>query len=241
MKKLTPDYQIVIVPRGSLLRGRLLWSAAALLWGVSLAMVWLWSGRTAAPRLAEYSQRARAAETQLQALRQQVRELGQRDTTLSRSDQITRQANADLQSTLAQRDEEIAGLRADVAFFERLVGPTAQRQGLNVFSSEFARSGGPAWNYRIVLVQNRDRNAISNGRMRFVVEGVQDGRLATLDWAQLHQKPGAPEQPYSFRYFQQLEGSVVLPEGFVPQRVRVSLRGDDVAVERDFDWKTAET
>ncbi len=199
MKKITPEYQIVIVPRGSLLRSRLWWAVAALLWGLSLGATWLWSGQTAAPRMAEYGERARAAESQLQALREQVRDLGQRDATLSRSDQITRQANADLQATLAQRDEEIASLRADVAFFERLVGPTAQRQGLNVFSSEFDHAAGTAWNYRVVLVQNRDRNAISNGHMRFVVEGLQDGRLATLDWAQLQQKPGAPEQPYSFR------------------------------------------
>ncbi len=58
--------------------------------------------------------------------------LQQRVATLSRSDQISREANRDLQSTLAERDEEIAALRADVAFYERLVGSTAQRRGLAV-------------------------------------------------------------------------------------------------------------
>ena len=38
----------------------------------------------------------------------------------------------------SERDEEIAGLRADVAFYERLVGSTSQRKGLNTHSIEFS-------------------------------------------------------------------------------------------------------
>ena len=59
--------------------------------------------------------------------------------TLARSDQISRDANRDLQGTLAERDEEIAGLRADVAFYERFVGSTAQRRGLNVHELHMQR------------------------------------------------------------------------------------------------------
>src|SRR5690348_2029817 len=61
-----------------------------------------------------------------------IDDLEQQVATLKRSDEISRKANADLQGTLAQRDEEIAGLRADIAFYERFVGATAQRHGLSV-------------------------------------------------------------------------------------------------------------
>src|SRR3546814_5446704 len=61
-----------------------------------------------------------------------VETLEQQVATLKRSDQISRDANRDLQGTLAERDEEIAGLRADVAFYERFVGATGQRRGLTV-------------------------------------------------------------------------------------------------------------
>ncbi|MFT3763244.1 MAG: hypothetical protein QM761_11715 [Pseudoxanthomonas sp.] len=212
----------------------------ALLWLASLGAVWAVAARFATPA-DDAGRRLQAAEQEARNLRAQLEDMAQRDATLARSDQISRQANADLQGTLAERDEEIAGLRADVAFYERLVGPTAERHGLSVYSSEFANAGGSAWKYRIVLTQNLDRGAISAGGMRFVVEGVRNGRRATLDWAQLQQRQDAPEQPYSFRYFQQLEGSVMLPEGFDPQRVRVSLRGGGDTVDRDFDWKVADS
>jgi hypothetical protein len=233
-----PQYRVE--PRRPPWRRRLLPFAVGALWLGSLYATWQWAGRDAVPGLGDASRRAAAAERTMGELRAQLADLGQREATLARSDQISRQANRELQDTLAQRDEEIAGLRTDVAFYERLVGPTAKRQGLNVFSSEFASAGGNAWKYRIVLTQNLNRGAISAGGMRFVVEGTQNGKLAVLDWSQLHQKPNAPEQPYSFRYFQQLEGSVMLPSGFVPQRVKVSLSGGDVAIERDFDWKIAD-
>ena len=215
--------------------------AAGAFWVVSLAIAWQWAERRAAPALADTTRRMRSAEQLLQAHESRLRRLSQRETTLSRSDQISRDANGDLQATLAERDEEIAALRGDVAFYERLVGPTQQRKGLNVFSSEFVPGAGSAWHYQIILTQNLNRGAISQGRMRFVVEGVRSGKLATVDWNQLNQRPAMPGQSYSFRYFQTMEGQVMLPQDFTPQRVRVLLDGEDVAVEQAFDWKSATT
>lgn len=213
----------------------------AAVWLLSLGLVWRAASAHAAPMLANVTARAQAAESALASQRERLRHLGQREATLARSDQITREANRDLQGSLAERDEEIASLRTDVAFYERLVGPTQKRRGLNVFSSEFAPVSDSAWQYQIVLTQTLNRGAISEGRMRFVVEGLRNGKLASVQWEELHQKPGALGQPFSFRYFQSLAGSVMLPRGFVPRRVRVLLDAQDVAVEQAFDWKSGRT
>ena len=210
-------------------------------WLLSLWLAWYWAGTLAAPTLADTARRMHSAEQQLAAQRSRVQELSQRETTLSVSDKISREANGDLQGTLAERDEEISALRADVAFYERLVGPTQQRKGLNVFSSEFIAGADAAWHYQIVLTQNLNRGAISQGQMRFVIEGVRAGKLATINWNELHQQPSVPGQTYSFRYFQTLDGRVMLPRDFTPQRVRVVLDNEGVAVEQAFDWKTANT
>ena len=210
-------------------------------WLLSLGLAWHWAGIRAAPTLADTTRRLHHAEQQLASQWSRLQELSQRETTLSVSDKISREANGDLQGTLAERDEEISALRADVAFYERLVGPTQQRKGLNVFSSEFIAGPGAAWHYQIVLTQNLNRGAISQGQMHFVIEGVRAGKLATVNWNELHQQPTAPGQTYSFRYFQTLDGRVMLPRDFTPQRVRVVLDNEGVAVEQAFDWKTANT
>lgn len=176
----------------------------------------------------------------MRVLQAEVDQLEQRVTTLSRSDQISRDANRDLQGTLAERDEEIAGLRADVAFYERLVGATAQRRGLNVHELRLQPQAGQAWHFTATLTQNLNRGAVNAGDLRLLVEGTQDGRLKRLAWSDLRQQPDAAGVPYSFKYFQQIEGDLVLPAGFEPVRVIVQLKpGNGPMVEQSFTWAAA--
>ena len=166
-----------------------------------------------------------------------IEQLQQQVATLSRSDQISRDANRDLQGSLAERDEEIAGLRADVAFYERLVGATAQRRGLAVHALRMQPQGDTAWHFTGTLTQNLNRGAVSAGRFTLLVEGTRDGRLQKLSWDDLRQMPSAPGIEYSFKYFEQLEGDVFLPAGMTPVRVTVRLvPRSGAVVEQSFTW-----
>ncbi len=213
----------------------------AVLWLLSLAGMWFLASRLAAPELGQAQVELRNSQRQVADLQQQIQGLKQRQVNLAVSDQISRAANNEVQASLAERDEQIAALRADVAFYERLVGATSQRKGLNAHSIEFTPEAGGTWAYTAVLTQNLNRGAISEGQLRFAVEGVRAGKLTTVSWNELHQKADAPGQAYSFRYFQQLAGSVILPKDFTPQRVRISLTGGGAPVNQTFDWKSAAT
>lgn len=208
------------------------------IWLLSLVLAVLGGCWMSTPRDAQ-GQRLQAAEKRAEALQAQLTELRQKQATLEASDRISRAANTEVQSSLAERDEEIAGLRADVAFYERLVGSTSQRKGLNTHSIEFSPEAAGTWQYTAVLTQNLNRGAISRGQMRFTVEGVKNGKLATISWDDLHQRSKVPGQDYSFRYFQQLTGSVMLPADFTPQRVRVTLGSGTGGTTQVFDWKQA--
>jgi hypothetical protein len=169
-----------------------------------------------------------------------IDELEQRAATLARSDQISRDANRDLQGTLAERDEEIAGLRADVAFYERFVGATAQRRGLAVHELKVRPQTDQAWHFTVTLTQNLNRGAVNVGRLLVSVEGTRHGKLQRLGWSDLRQQAGAPGLPYSFKYFQQVEGDLVLPPDFQPVRVAVRLTPQSgAAVEQSFTWAAA--
>ena len=177
---------------------------------------------------------------QMQALQAQVDALEQRAATLSRSDQISRDANRDLQGALAERDEEIAGLRADVAFYERFVGSTAQRRGLALHELKLQAQTAQAWHFTATLTQNVNRGAVNSGRLQLSVEGTRAGKLQRLEWAQLRQQANEPGVPYSFKYFQQVEGDLVLPPDFQPVRIIARLmpaRG--AATEQSFTWGAA--
>jgi hypothetical protein len=231
-----PAPRFQVVPRGALpSRGWLL--GLAVVWLLSLAGTWALATWRAAPDLGQAQVQLRNAGREAGRLREELDEARQRLVTLQRSDQISRAANTELQSSLAERDEEISSLRADVAFYERLVGSTTPRKGLNVHSIEFSPEEAGTWRYRAVLTQNLNRGAISQGQLRFAVEGVRAGKLASIGWNELHQRAEVPGRDYSFRYFQEIGGSVMLPKDFTPQRVRVWLRGNGGNLEQTFDWK----
>ena len=209
-------------PAGSWWRTLLFVAALAFgLWGA-------W--KTFAPMPATPSAGQRAG---VEALEQQI-------ATLRRSDQISRDANRDLQGTLAERDEEIAGLRADVAFYERFVGATGQRRGLTVHQLSLQPQSDQAWHFTTTLTQNLNRGAVSSGEVTLSVEGTRDGKLQTLAWDDLRQQPDAPGIAYSFKYFQEVGGDLVLPPGYQPLRVVVRLAPKGGAVvEQSFTWADA--
>lgn len=221
------------------------WIAAGAVFALALAFgAWgLW--RVVAPAPGDVHGRLIEAERNAKGHLARIEQLQQRVSTLTRSDEISRGANRDLQGTLAERDEEIAGLRADVAFYERLVGATGQRRGLSVHALRMEQQqsqpqAGAAWHFATTLTQNLNRGAVSAGRLSLSVEGSRGGKLQKLAWTDLRQQPEAQGVSYSFKYFQQVEGDVFLPAGFTPVRVIVRLTPQSgSAVEQSFTWADA--
>lgn len=208
--------------------------AFALLVVAALALGGWGAWRAFAPQPANAAEQLRAQSARLEALEQQV-------ATLTRSDQISRQANIELQGTLAERDEEIASLRSDIAFYERFVGATGQRRGLSVHELKLAPQRDPQlWHFVATLTQNLNRGAVNRGRLTLAVEASDGRRMQRLDWGALRQQANAPGVEYSFKYFQQVEGDIVLPPGVRPVRVVARLvPASGAPVEQGFTWSEA--
>lgn len=210
----------------------------ALAWALSLVAIWFLAARS--PHMEASADPATAAAVEeVVRLRERNDALKQEVTTLDRSRQVERAAAQEVQTTLAERDQEIAALRNDVAFYERLVGSTAQRQSLTVHSVKLEPSGEHGWQYAITLTQTLKKATLTRGTLAMQIEGVLDGKPDTLGWAELGQAGGTPV-PFSFKYFQQIEGSLVLPEGFVPHRVKINLESDAGKVEKVFPWQESQ-
>lgn len=226
--------RFMIVPKKTPWRG---WFVMiVILWLLSLAGIWYLASHRSTPGAANAGRITQDQKKQMEENEAQLKQAQQQLATLRRSEQISRNANIELQSTLSDRDEEIEGLRADVAFYERLVGATAQRRGLNVHNIQFEPEVGGTWHFTTTVTQNLNRGAISQGNMKFSIEGISAGRLKTVPWENLVQKSDMNGKAYSFRYFQELEGSVLLPSGFTPQRVKVILRGNNGQSDQVFPW-----
>lgn len=158
---------------------------------------------------------------------------------LKRSEQVARAAIDDMRGTLREREEEIEGLRSDLAFYARLVGGS-KREGLAVPELTLKPVGGSnAWNFSATITQNFKRDKEMQGNLSLSVEGVTRGKLHVLDWSTLQQHADAKGVGYSFKYFERVSGTIMLPPDFEPNRVRVHLDGDGTPVNQEFAWKDA--
>ncbi|OPZ13868.1 MAG: hypothetical protein BWZ07_00199 [Alphaproteobacteria bacterium ADurb.BinA280] len=211
---------------------RWLLAAAALVLSYALGAGWLWPDALGGPGVAEL-------EAQIVSLNEELSNARQRNTLLKRSDDVSHAANQQLQQDIESRDERIAALEADVSFYERLVGGSAQRQGLAVHSLNVSSAGQAAYRYQLTLTQNLKKTQLSRGMMRLSIEGMSGGKLTTLDWDALLDTPQAPPAPFEFKYFQQIEGSFTLPADFTPLRVLVRTEGEAGKLERSINWEDA--
>jgi hypothetical protein len=210
-----------------------------------IASFWLFSVLLAALAAWLYAQSPHTGPdpAEYKAAREENEQLKQRVAILERADQVDRVASSDLQQTLREREEEIAGLRTDLAFYSRLVGGGARREGLAVHSVYVAPvKDSRAWNVTVTLTQNMKRSQASEGRVQLAIEGVLNGQLKNLAWSDMAAGSDSSGLPFSFKYFQRVSGTVMLPDGFSPNRIKVvaEASGGGGRVEQGFAWSEAQ-
>jgi hypothetical protein len=233
----SPDVRFVIVPHRP--RARMLAFVLVLTWLGSLWAAFELARWISVPAYAELQSERNRLANRLSEVSVDLDAERQRSAVLGRSDQVSRAANVELQQTVREREEEVAALRSDVAFYERLVGGSAQRKGLSVHALALSE---PSPGTLQCLGQRQhvgQRAGLTAGAVTLDIEGVLDGQLTRLDWGALRQGADPEPQKFAFRYFQQMEGSIMLPEKFIPHRVRVEVQvdGNGNRIERIFPWQ----
>jgi hypothetical protein len=206
-------------------RVRIAFALIALLWAFSLVVVWRLGAESSAPGYGDLRVLQQHSSAELDRTTGELDALKDRVVVLERSEQVSRAANESLQETLRQREGEIASLRADIAFFERLVGGGAPRQPLAINAFALRPIGDSrGYAYELTLTQNLKKAAVTSGGVDIAVDGVQRGVLRSLTLGDLTQRRQTVPIPFSFKYFQRLEGNLILPDKFTPNRIRLVVK-----------------
>ncbi len=162
-----------------------------------------------------------------------------RATVAEREADVVRRANALLRESERHRQDEISGLQADLTFYRRLGGANGSQAALAVRHMELQRTHAPRV-YRLVftLTQNLRWASSISGRVQLEVDGIQNGVAGRLDDKQLLAENAAPLK-FQFKYFQQLERLITVPEGFAPDRLTIRLKSGSLssAVEQTAQWQ----
>jgi hypothetical protein len=179
-------------------------------------------------------------EVQQQTLARQAEAIGKLESELGvKQTQIATQQAAfeQLQQQLKSQEAQSQELKRQLAFFERIMRPEGEQSGVVIDNLTVQESSVPnRYHYRLALTQPAKQRELFRGQVQIRVEGSQNDKPKILSGRDLQMKAGAGR--YSLRYFQLLEGDWQLPDGFVPDRIRVTIskEGRQPAQELLVEW-----
>lgn len=152
-----------------------------------------------------------------EALRQQV-------ATLEQAREIDRQAYAEINQDLVSLQGEILELKEEVAFYRGIVSPEkAGMSGVRVQSLQLSANGQPrGYSFKLVLSRLDKEARAVKGSVRIRLQGLKGGTSADIPMARLAGRD-ADDFNFKFKYFDEQEGDLVLPDAFVPTRVVVEV------------------
>ena len=190
------------------------------------------------------AQRLQQERPQLQAeikkLHQEKRHLADQLAVLERASQIDRQASLEVRQGHGDLQEQLAGLREELAFYQGIMSPGDVEPGIRVQKLRWepvSAEGG--FRYDLTLVQVKRNDQLVRGVVHLSLEGELDGHPVTLTLDELTE-PAVASLAFRFRYFQHFEGEVRIPNRFRPRivhlRVEPAGRGAPPRVERSYDW-----
>ncbi len=126
---------------------------------------------------------------------------------------------------LSEQRGEIADLEQALNFYKSIMAPEALPKGLSLRPVEVVATGLPReYRYRVVAQQEARKHSVLIGDLAMELAGSVNGELQTLDLENLSNSQNSDVIPLRFRYFQVVEGSVTLPEGFEPLELTITAR-----------------
>ena len=185
-----------------------------------------------------------AYEDHIMTLDDEIVELNQEVALLKEHSDIDRMAYKEVEVSLTALQAKIQEQRDAIAFYRGIVSPSDRNSGLRVQDMKVTRGKAEReFNVRLVLVQVMKHDRKVSGDVHLSVEGIQNGVDTTYAFTQLLPEQAEKRWAFSFRYFQDFDRQLVLPDGFTPERVHVEVRSRTrsiASIEESFVWATGQ-
>jgi hypothetical protein len=203
-----------------------------------------WIGYSQGQRSAGHDAAAAASQrdvvdAQNERLELQNKRLNAQVAELEMARRLDRDAYGKVESTLGDLQSRLARQSDDLAFYRSIVSPADGIQGLRIQRFEvLPGSETRQVQLKLTLVQAMRHESVVSGLAQITLAGMQGDAPARLTVGELIGKPRA-QLPFSFRYFQTVEQTVTLPEGFDPYEVAVQLQSSKLRapMQQAFPWK----
>jgi len=178
-----------------------------------------------------------------QTMQNIIVELQERIVMLEKTAQVERQTIENLQKDIIEQQNGIYKLRKELEFYQGIMTSTGESRGLKIQGLRIEKTSQPrSYYFKLILTHVSKSDKVITGNLSILLEGIQGDTARTIDIQELTLTESL-SLSFKFGSFERIEGSIMLPEGFVVHRLIVRARPEGKrrtpAIERIFDWSEA--
>ncbi|MDA0688830.1 MAG: hypothetical protein O2948_09320 [Proteobacteria bacterium] len=232
--------RMIVVPHRP--RRRALFTAAVLL-GVLASALGGWAYGYYKTMLSQETIQADRAEllADLQTVQTENAELKRQIAILDRSSMMDQRATEEVQSTIRTLRERVAQLEEDIVFYRQVVSEETEDTGLVIGQFDIsATAQAGRFRYKLVMRQeDADGDTFLLGHVNINIVGQQDNEQVVYSLRDVSSDEDELDIRLRFKFFQNIEGVLELPEGFTPDRIQIAAASMEPVVKtlnQDFSW-----
>lgn len=168
-----------------------------------------------------------------------------RIATLERGTEVDRQATEDTRQQVKDFQDKVAELENEVSLYKGIMTPSLLVGGLTVQDFSITPTSNPQrFRFKMMLTQVGNNKNFVQGFAGVTIIGEQDGQKKALLLKDVSEQIATTDIKFRYRYFQDFNGELVVPDGFTPEQIYVVAQtsgADSARVERYFNWVSGET
>ncbi len=175
-----------------------------------------------------------AAQEENSDLRRQI-------AILNRFSMMDQRATEEVQFIIRGLHDRVAQLEQDIVYYKQVVSEETEDTGLIISQLDIdATHEANRYRYKLVMrQQDADGDTFLTGHVNINLVGKQGDQQQILPLRDLSAEQDQLDIGLRFKYFQNIEGELVLPAEFVPERLQiaaVSLEPVEKNINQNFSW-----
>lgn len=240
----SPVYRMKVVPHRPLKDALIALVLLALVAAALIAMYFVARDQASSERLS--LQEAQELRAQLEKLTQEASESKRELAKYQLGAEVDRQAGEELRKQVLGLRDEKAALQRDVEVYRILTSnKSTNPMGISFGIFSVSALADNKKQFKLVVQKLAEVDDDFAGKLRVLVVGQKDGAetkisLHELVVSKLGAEPMAENIPLNFKFFQNIDTEIVLPEGFAPVRIELAVKSDSqrnpVTVEAELEW-----
>ena len=223
----TKQYRMRVVPDRPLYKWAVFWAFTALM-GCMAFLSYEYGQLEGLALKDEVILECDTARLELTDRARQIGAMRQRIADLEVGGEVDEKANEEVLVTIEGLQNQIAELQEEIRFYKGVMLPNVDEKGLRIERLDVLKTPDPnKVKYKLLLTQVVDKHDYVQGGVEINVLGRQEALQVAQGGGVVAAAGSESPDPrigpirFRFRYFQNIDGELTLPDGFEPEEVMV--------------------